>query len=232
MRTQRPRNVTMSPPCIPARERDYQLARLALCGNDEAWNILYERSIRMVPNAVRKADSRHFFQRLGVPGHHRRGFGQVLRAFGTLSGAQPIPMVGAGICKKYPAQPHTASAHTPQEPISAGACGKSPRLLSGPAPSPASGGTGPVSMGGLLSTDASGSSYRLSAGLFPDRLRHLGQTRAADQKSGPLALPGRPQRHPLELPAPLPDQAPSDWAFLFRPKAAPVRNNSRISASI
>ena len=61
MRTQKPRNVTYIPPRTPARERDYQLARLALSGDCHAWDILYEKTIRSVPAAVKSADFRHLF---------------------------------------------------------------------------------------------------------------------------------------------------------------------------
>ena len=61
MRTQRPRNVTCVPPSAPARERNHQLARLALSGDGRAWDLLYEKAIRSVPAAVRRADFQHFF---------------------------------------------------------------------------------------------------------------------------------------------------------------------------
>ena len=61
MRTQRPRNVTCVPPSAPARERNHQLARLALGGDGRAWDLLYEKAIRSVPAAVRRADFQHFF---------------------------------------------------------------------------------------------------------------------------------------------------------------------------
>ena len=61
MRTQRPRNVTCVPLSTPARERDHQLARLALGGASRAWDLLYEKAIRSVPAAVRRANFQHFF---------------------------------------------------------------------------------------------------------------------------------------------------------------------------
>ena len=61
MRIQRPRNVTYISPRTPARERDYQLAQLALGGNAEAWDSLYEKALRLVPGAVRRVDFQHCF---------------------------------------------------------------------------------------------------------------------------------------------------------------------------
>lgn len=61
MRIQRPRNVTYISLRTPARERDYQLAQLALGGNAEAWDSLYEKALRLVPGAVRRADFQHCF---------------------------------------------------------------------------------------------------------------------------------------------------------------------------
>ena len=49
------------PSAHSARERDYQLARLALSGDGRAWDLLYEKAIRSVPAAVRRADFQHFF---------------------------------------------------------------------------------------------------------------------------------------------------------------------------
>ena len=61
MRIQRYQNTAYAPPHSSARARDHQLARMALCGDTEAWNILYQSAIRWVPGAVEKADLQHFF---------------------------------------------------------------------------------------------------------------------------------------------------------------------------
>ena len=242
MRTQRPRNVTCVPLSTPARERDHQLARLALGGDSRAWDLLYEKAIRSVPAAVRRADFQHFFsdweyrditdEALARCYDHLERYRGLSQPPGALPGAQSVPVVGAGLRQKHPAQPHSAAAHPPEEPVPAGARGGTARPLPGPALAPAPAGTGSVPVGGLLSAAAPGSGPRLPAGLFSDRLFHLGKMRSADQKSGPPTLSGRPQRHPLEFSPPLPDQPRSARVFLFRPRASPVRNSSRSSDSM
>lgn len=49
------------PPVPSMRERDYQLAYLALCGDEEAWNALYQDSFAFVINAVKQLDDQHMF---------------------------------------------------------------------------------------------------------------------------------------------------------------------------
>lgn len=49
-------------PAAPSmREQDYQLACSAQCGDEDAWNILYQDSFTFVINAVKNFDYQHFF---------------------------------------------------------------------------------------------------------------------------------------------------------------------------
>jgi len=50
-----------TPPTLPARERDYQLANDVLRGELDAWEILYQEAYSYVHTAAKRLGSRHFF---------------------------------------------------------------------------------------------------------------------------------------------------------------------------
>lgn len=57
----RKRNCTYSPPAPSPVERDYQLARQALCGDTGAWDTLHLEAFDFVVNAARKCGDPNFF---------------------------------------------------------------------------------------------------------------------------------------------------------------------------
>ena len=232
MRTQRPRNVTCVPPSAPARERNHQLARLALGGDGRAWDLLYEKAIRSVPAAVRRADFQHLFGDWDYRDITDEALTRCYDHLERYRGLSQFQWWVLGYAKNILRNriQRQLTRRRNQSLLERAAerhalCQDPLRLLI------------------TLERDQFlwEAFYQLTPldqvivyqrVFFQTRLRHPGKIRTADQRSGPPPLSGHPQRHPLEFSPPLPDQPRSARVFLFRPRASPVRNSSRSSDSM